>query len=114
MDKTVQIKFNNNSDYELIKKILKMQNIVEESLSLTSYNVAYKEFDVTIYYEKEKTEEDELALKKEIELLENSINKRKGLLNNANFVAKAPANLVEQEKEKLKLEEEKLQKLKGE
>ncbi len=111
MDKTVQIKFNNNSDYELIKKILKITNITEEELNLTSYKVTYKEFDLTIYYEKEQTEEDKLALIKEITSLKSSIAKREALLNNANFVNKAPANLVEQEKEKLAQEQEKLRKL---
>ena len=113
MDKRVIVKFNNNSDYELIKKILKIQNVSEDKLDMTSYNVNYKEYDLTLYYEKEITESDKLALQKEIEALEASINKRKALLNNSNFTAKAPANLVEQEREKLSLEEDKLKKLKG-
>ncbi len=111
MDKTIQVKFNNNTDYELIKKMLKITNITSKDLSITSYKVTYKEFDLTIYYEKEITEEDKEALKKEIETLKASINKRENLLNNANFVNKAPKNLVEQEKEKLALEKEKLTKL---
>ena len=111
LDKSVQVKFNNDSDYELIKKLLKIQNIVSNDLDITSYKVNYKEYDVTLYYEKEQTEEDKLQLQKEIETLKASINKRKGLLANESFVNKATSNLVESEKEKLAQEEAKLQKL---
>ena len=111
MNKTVQIKFNNDSDYDLIKKMLKIENITSKSLDITAYPVHFGEFDATIYYEKELTAEDQLNLQKEIDSLKASIAKRKSLLANPNFVAKAPSNLVEQEKEKLLQEEEKLHKL---
>jgi len=113
LDKSATIKFNNNSDYELIKKLLKINNVTTETLNINAYNVTYKNYDLTIYYEKTLTEEDKKALEKEITDLETSIAKRKSLLANPNFVSKAPANLVESEKEKLALEEEKLEKLKG-
>ena len=112
MDKSVIIKWNKDADYRLIMKVLKINSITEEELDKTSYHVYTPSFDCTIYYDKEITEEDRLALEKEIKDLEVSIAKRKGLLNNANFVSKAPAALVEQEKEKLKQEEEKLVRLK--
>ena len=111
MDKSVQVIFNNNTDYDLIKKILKIENVVDLSLNINAYPVHFGEYDVTIYFEKVITEEDVLNLKKEIESLKASIAKRKGLLANDNFVARAPSNLVEQEREKLALEEEKLRKL---
>jgi len=111
MDKSVIIRFNNGEDYDLINKMLKITNTTEEKLAKTGYNVHNKRFDVTIYYEKELTEEDLKAKEKEIETLKTSIAKRKGLLANANFVNKAPKNLVEQEQIKLAEEEEKLQKL---
>ncbi len=57
--------------------------------------------------------EDLKAKSKEIETLKTSIAKRKGLLANENFTKKAPANLVEQEQNKLAEEEEKLKKLQG-
>ena len=113
MNKSVQVKFNNDSDYDLIKKILKIENIQQESLDITSYPVHYQEYDVTIYFESVITEEDRQLLAKEIESLKASIAKRKGLLANENFVSRAPSNLVEQEKEKLVQEEEKLKKLEG-
>ena len=56
MDKSVIVKFNNNEDYELIKKILKITNITEEKLEKVEYNIKNKRFDVTIYYEKELTD----------------------------------------------------------
>ena len=111
MDKNVQVIFNNNTDYDLIKKILKIENVVDLPLNINAYPVHFGEYDVTIYFEKVITEEDVLNLKKEIESLKASIAKRKGLLANDNFVARAPSNLVEQEREKLALEEEKLRKL---
>jgi len=111
MDKSVVIKFNNDSNYELISKMLKINNVTTEALNITSYNINYKEFDLTIYYEKEVTDEDLKAKAKEIETLIASIAKRKALLANENFVSRAPENLVASEKEKLAQEEEKLAKL---
>ncbi len=113
MDKSVIVKFNNDNDYTLVSKILKLNNVVQDDRKLKAYQVSFKEFDVTIYFEKEETEDDRQAKLKEISELEASINKRKSLLSNDNFVNRAPANLVLQEKEKLALEEEKLIKLKG-
>ncbi|MBE6155071.1 MAG: valine--tRNA ligase [Firmicutes bacterium] len=111
MDKSVVVKFNNDSNYELISKMLKINNVTTKELNIASYNVNYKEFDLNIYFEKAQTEEDLKILEKEIETLKASIAKRKALLANENFVARAPENLVRQEKEKLALEEEKLTKL---
>ncbi len=113
MTKSLQVKFNNDSDYELLIKMLKINNITSDTLDIPSYNVAYKDYDLTIYYEKEVTEADKLALAKEIATLEVSIKKRQNLLNNNNFVSKAPAELVNEERSKLALEEEKLKKLKN-
>lgn len=113
LDKSAIIKFNNDTDYELIKKMLKINNITNENLDINAYNVNYKNYDLTIYFEKVVTEEDIKARDKEINDLEASIAKRKSLLANDNFVSKAPAKLVESEKEKLAQEEEKLVKLKG-
>lgn len=113
MDKSVIVKFNNGEDYALISKMLKIVNVVSDGVNKQAYNVHNKRFDVTIYFEKELTEEDLKAKEKEIETLKSSINKRKALLANEGFVARAPQNLVEQEKMKLALEEEKLAKILG-
>ncbi|MCM1052889.1 MAG: valine--tRNA ligase [Ruminococcus sp.] len=111
MDKSVIIKYNNAKDYSLVAKILKINETTNDELSIKAYNINYKDYDLTIYYEKVITEEDKLALEREINDLKASINKRKTLLSNENFVSRAPANLVEQEKEKLALEENKLNSL---
>ncbi len=111
MNKDIYVKFNNDSDYELIIKMLKINNITKSDMDKTAYHVSYKYYDLTIYFDKEITEEEIKAKEKEVADLKASINKRKNLLANVNFVAKAPKNLVEQEKEKLKEEELKLSKL---
>ena len=65
-----------------------------------------------LYFEvKNKVSEEDIQ--KEIEELEKSINKRKNLLSNENFVKRAPENIVANEKQKLIEEEEKLFKLKN-
>ena len=111
MNKSAQVRFNNDEDYSLISQLLKIDHVIKGSSDMPSYSVHYQEFDATIYFEKEITEEEKEFIKKEIETLKASIAKRKGLLANQNFVSKAPLQLVEQEKEKLALEEEKLKKL---
>ena len=111
MDKTIKVKINNNSDYTLVKKMLKIEETILEDLDITSYQVNYKNYDLTIYYEKEKTLEDKEKEAKELESLRASIMKRKNLLANQNFIKKAPEALVKQEEEKLVLEEKALKNL---
>ena len=56
----------------------------------------------------------ELArLAKDLKNVEGEIARANGKLNNAGFVAKAPANLIEQEKEKLLANTQRLEKLKN-
>ena len=101
-----------NFDEEIIIKTLKLQEkIIEEKLDITSFKVSTKTKEAIIYYEKEITEEDLLLKEKQIEELRNSIKKRETLLSNENFVSKAPAALVEKEKNKLDEEKVELEKL---
>ena len=101
-----------NFDEEIIIKTLKLQEkIIEEELDITSFKVSTKTKEAIIYYEKEITEEDLLVKEKQIEELRNSIKKRETLLSNENFVSKAPAALVEKEKNKLEEEKVELEKL---
>lgn len=111
MNKSVQVQFNNDTDYDLVKKMLKIENVVNASLDKNAYPAHVGEYDVTIYFESVITEEDKALLQKEIDTLKASIAKRKGLLANENFVSRAPKELVEQERVKLSQEEEKLRKL---
>ena len=106
--KNFKVKINNDSDYTLIEKMLKLDdNIIDTELNITKFNISNNVYNVDVYFEKEITKEDEELKNKQIEQLKASINRRKGLLANENYVNKAPHNLVEQEKQKL-LEEEKL------
>lgn len=62
-----------------------------------------------LYYDsKEQTLEDTIMVQKEIDSLKNSIERRKKLLSNPGYVNKAPSNIVESERIKLKEEEDKL------
>lgn len=106
--KDAKVKINNNEDYDLIIKMLKLtDNIIDNELNITKFNVSNNTYNMDIYYEKEVTEEDKLALEKQINLLKSNIARRTNLLNNPGYVNKAPQNLVEQER--IKLEEEKLE-----
>ena len=95
-------------DEKLYDGLIKFKNkvdIIEDSIKYESkYAILY--FEV-----KNKVSEEDIQ--KEIEELENSINKRKNLLSNENFVKRAPENIVANEKQKLIEEEEKLSKLKN-
>ena len=109
---TFEVTLDNDSNYELIIKMLKLtDNIVTDKLDKNSYEVQYKNYKATIYYEKEITEEDIKLKEKQIETLKNSIERRKNLLANENYVSKAPAHLVEVEKAKLAEEEKQLESL---
>ena len=107
--KDFQVKINNNMNYDIILKILKVsnENIVNVS-DKNNINIKYNDYDLSIYYEiKEDNLNQELKLK-QIESLKNSIARRENLLKNENYVNKAPKELVEKERKTLKEEKEKL------
>ncbi len=100
------------NDYSLINKILKLENnIITNTLNITSFDVFTKEYGMTIYFEKEETEEDILLKEKQVKSLESSIERRKKLLSNDNYISKAPVELVEKEKESLEKEIKELEAL---
>lgn len=94
----------------LIIKMLKLEDKIKDSSNLSgSLDVSLNKYNLMIYYDDSDAKGEELAnLKKEKESLEASIVRRKNLLSNENYVTKAPANIVDNERESLKLEEEKL------
>ena len=99
--------------YDLFKTSLKIneENIVtEDKLGFEKYSYTSSNIDIT-YYE-EGTKLDINLVKEEIKKLEASIIKRTNLLNNENYVNKAPQNIVELDRVKLKEEKEKLESLK--
>ena len=108
--KDYQVIINSNSNYDLIFKILKINDamIVNES-NKNKLNVKYQDYDLDICYEIVLSEEDMALKQKQIESLKQSIERRKKLLANENYVNKAPQALVEKERKTLAEEEEKLE-----
>ena len=107
--KDMKIMFEGCKPNDLLIKILKLDDcIIDNSLSINSYNVISNRIKATIYYEKEETAEDKALKLKEIETLENSIKRRESLLANENYVNKAPEALVNKERQTLAQEKEKL------
>ena len=95
-------------DEKLYDGLIKFKNKVDNIEDSIKYESKY----AILYFEvKNKVSEEDIQ--KEIEELEKSINKRKNLLSNENFVKRAPENIVANEKQKLIEEEEKLFKLKN-
>ena len=95
-------------DEKLYDGLIKFKNKVDNIGDFIKYESKY----AILYFEvKNKVSEEDIQ--KEIDELEKSINKRKNLLSNENFVKRAPENIVANEKQKLAEEEEKLSKLKN-
>ena len=104
-----QVKLNFEDDLTI--KMLKLQDRLVAGSKKTPFDVKHKELEAIIYYDKVITEEEKELKEKQINDLKASISKRENLLNNEGFVSKAPANLVENEKKKLKEEKELLESL---
>ena len=92
--------------YKSQLKITDENIITEVNPNLLCNNYKSKYIDITYYYEG--SCEDKSKIEEEIRKLEQSIQRRKGLLSNENYVNKAPANIVKMDRDKLKEEEEKL------
>ena len=95
-------------DEKLYDGLIKFKNKVDNIEDSIKYESKY-----AILYFEVKNKASEEDIQKEIKELEKSINKRKNLLSNENFVKRAPENIVANEKQKLIEEEEKLSKLKN-
>lgn len=108
IDKTAKVKMNTKDIYKEIYlsqlKIHEEDFSLEEDMAQANYKSKY--IDITyFYYQKEDNEEKRLE---EIKKLEQSIERRRKLLSNENYVSKAPSHVVEMDRKKLKEEEEKL------
>ena len=89
------------NNIELISKILKVDIRNHCDLN-TKEDITFNNGIVSIYYDgTANSEKEKENLLKEKEKLEQSINRRTNLLNNENYVNKAPINLVEKEKQTL-------------
>ena len=97
-------------DNELILKMLKLEDkrVISSNLS-GKIEVILDNYKVILCYDDSKQKDEELAnLEKEKSTLEASIERRKKLLANQNYVSKAPAKIVEAEKANLGREETQL------
>ena len=99
-----------NIDNELILRMLKLTDKVVDSSDLSgTVEVVLDKYKAVICYDDSASKGEEKAnLIKEKETLENSIARREKLLSNENYVAKAPENIVNQERENLEAEKAKL------
>ena len=113
--KDFHVVLENDKDYSFIITMLKLEShLASSSDSVTKYQVISGDYALTLYDEKEETDEDKEKKQKEIDTLKQSIEKREKLLANEAFVSKAPASLVEQERTKLEMEKKKLEQLEAE
>lgn len=109
MTKDMKVMFDTTDDNDLIVKMLKLdESLVNEPLGIKSYKVFSKRVKATIFFEKMETEADKVLKETQIATLKASIARREKLLANENYVAKAPKNIVNMDREKLKEEKEKL------
>ena len=112
-DAKVLINTNNEEALSIYKAQLKITDefeVTEKLENLASKSFKSNNVEITYFYEEEKV--DTALLEEEIKKLEASIARRKNLLSNENYVNKAPANIVEQDRKKLEEEEQKLENLK--
>ena len=110
--KEMKVMFDTEDDNELIVKMLKLEdNVVKEPLGIKAYKVFSNRVKAQIFFEKIETEADKAAKKAQIEFLKASIARREKLLSNDNYVKKAPANIVEMDRQKLVEEKAKLEEL---
>lgn len=107
-----KVKINNNEDYSLIFTILKIDKSKLEDIQGQKYSCIAGIYNLDIYYEKEISEDDILLKEKQIKSLVASIERRKALLSNENYLSKAPEQLVENERKTLQEEQMKLKMLK--
>ena len=115
--KEFKLSYRNNNIFienkDIISKMLKIDytNIINQNeLTDTSLTKIEVNNEMNIYFDNSLNEENnkELLLK-ELEILTNSINRRQNLLNNANYVQKAPASIVENERKALEKEQNELE-----
>lgn len=114
LGKDYYLVYNNDiitTNISIIKDMLKLENIMLKAdfklktMASIDFNVGKDIF--TIYYEKTNSKEELEKFENEKIKLEASIERRKKLLGNSNYVNKAPSNIVETEK--LNLEKEELE-----
>ena len=112
ISKDMKVIFDTEEDNDLIIKMLKIgDSIITEPLNIRSYKVVTHSIQARIFFERVETEADKEAKEAQIASLRASIERREKLLQNENYVNKAPANIVEMDKQKLEEEKKKLEEL---
>ena len=110
--KEMKVMFDTTDDNDLIVKMLKLdENLVKKPLGIKAYRVFSNRVKATIFFEKVETEAEKLAKEAQIKILTESITRREKLLSNENYVNKAPAKIVELDRQKLAEEKQKLAEL---
>ena len=110
--KDMKVMFDTEDDNELIVNMLKIKdNIVKKPLGIKTYKVFSSRVKAQIFFEKVETEAEKKAREAQIKLLTASIERREKLLSNENYVNKAPAKIVELDRQKLAEEKKKLEEL---
>ena len=110
--KDMKVMFDTDDDNELIINMLKIRdNIIRKPLGMKAYKVFSGRVKAQIFFEKIETEADKVARELQIKALTDSITRREKLLANENYVNKAPSNIVEMDRQKLKEEKKKLEEL---
>ena len=111
--KELKVMFDTSDDNELIVKMLKIKdNVVKKPLGIKAYKVFSERVKARIFFEKVETEAEKINKASQIKVLESSIARREKLLLNENYVNKAPAYIVENDRKKLEEEKKKLEELK--
>lgn len=95
---------------DIIRKLIKNEKILENYQSdLSKIEIPFEDSIITIYYDGTLSESEIEKLKKDALNLTNSIKRRENLLNNENYVNKAPKEIVENEKKSLEKEKKELE-----
>ncbi len=99
-----------NVHNDLFNKMLKISDkLVDSSDYEGKIKITFKDYVVTICYDNSSNlKEEKEKLETEKTTLISSIQRREKLLDNPGYVSKAPQNIVEGERERLKLEKERL------
>ena len=107
------VSYNNKlikENVDIIRKLIKNEKILENYQSdLSKIEIPFEDSIVTIYYDGTLSESEIEKLKKDALNLTNSIKRRENLLNNENYVNKAPKEIVENEKKSLEKEKKELE-----
>ncbi len=108
IDKNARVEYICEDEFilNILKKLLKLDDYNKyNNESLNKISIVSDDKSITINYYLEDIKVDNT---KEIETLKKSIERRKKLLSNEGYISKAPSTLIEEEKRKLKEEEQKL------